>query len=117
MQTGRSGNRPERIVRCQMDVMRFAPPGNFACLGQSTGNAQVNAAVIHQILLNDFSECPLAIKLFPDSKRDGGLLAESPQTGWVFTAQRIFNEKRIVRSNSIAEIEAIRRVEPGMHVN
>ena len=117
MQTGGGGNRTERIMWCQMDVMRFAPPGNFTSLCQSTGNAHVNAAVIHQILLNDFSEGPLAIKLFPDSKRDGGLLAEPPETGWVFTPQRIFNKKRIVGSNPVAEIEAIRWVETGMHVN
>ena len=87
--------------------MRFAPPGNFTSLCQPTGNAHVNAAVIHQILLNGFSEGPLAIKLFPDGKRDGGLLAEPPETGWVFTPQRIFNEKRIVGGNPVAEIEAI----------
>ena len=117
MQAGGGRNRTKRVVRRQMDVMRFAPPGNFTRLGQSTGNAQVNAAVIHQLLLNNFSERPLAIKLLPDGKRNGGLLAQPPKTGWVFTPQRIFNKKRIIRSNPIAKIEAIRRIEPGMHVN
>ena len=59
MQAGRRGDRTQRIVAGQFDVMRLAPAGDLARLGQPADNADVNARVIDQVLFDKLPEFPL----------------------------------------------------------
>ena len=46
-------------MRCQINVVRFTPTGNLLCFCNPANNTEVNPCILHQFLLNQFSEFPL----------------------------------------------------------
>ena len=70
MQTGRRRYRTERIVRCQIDVVRLAPAGDLARFSQSPSDAQVDARIVRSVFLFDhLAEGPPAGPLLANRDR------------------------------------------------
>ena len=84
--------RTQRIVRREMDVVRFAPAGNLTRLCQPTGDTQINPRVIHELLFNHLPERPLTGPLLADGQRHGAGKMEY-RNGDVYNGQWVRNKK------------------------
>ena len=78
---------------------------------------KVETAVVEQVLLQDLAELPLAGELLADGQRHAGLLPHHAQAGGILAAQRILDEERAVLLHLSAEVNGVRRIEAGMHVD
>ena len=76
--------------------MCLAPARDFFCFGETARNAEVNAAIVHQILFDYLLEFPLAIELFANGQRQMRILSHESQALCAFTSQWVFDEKETV---------------------
>src|SRR5665811_337559 len=76
METRRGGIRTERVVRSLLDVVCLAPASNLFGLGQATADAEIDPAIVHQVLLDQRLPIPLAGELLAGGDRRRDVLTE-----------------------------------------
>src|SRR6266540_5469363 len=100
----------------QTNVMGLAPARHFASLAQSTDDAQVDASVVDQVVLDKFLESPLARELLARRQRDAGRGAQSVEALGVLGADRVLQEEEAIRLQRVGQLDRERGVEAGVDV-
>ena len=92
---GRGGaDRPERIVRHHVDIVRLAPAGDLHRLGEAADIADVDAVELVDAALDVGQELPLGGELLADGEGDVG-----------HRAQRLVGLRRLVADRLLEEVE------------
>src|SRR5262249_21399015 len=94
LQARRRRDGPERIVRGQLDAVRLAPPRHLARFGDAADDAQVDPAVVDQILVDQLAELPFAGELLAGRERHRCLFAQASIATRVFRTERVLHEER-----------------------
>src|SRR5207237_483696 len=97
VEAGRSGNRPQRVVRRQVDVVRLAPAGDLLRLGDAARNAEVHAGVVDQLRLDQLAELPLRRELLAGSQGRVHVAAKLVEAAGVLGAERVLQKVGAVR--------------------
>src|SRR5262245_22356303 len=70
VEAGGRRDRPERIVRRELDVVGLAPARDLPGLGDPAADAEVDPAVLDQVLLHQLAEIPLRGELLAGGERN-----------------------------------------------
>ena len=97
-------------MRCQLDVVGFAPACNFASFADPAGDAQIDARVVDKVLVNELTELPLRRELFTGGEWNTGLLAQVAEGIRTLATDRILDEEWAVLLHLTAELDRICRI-------
>ena len=103
-------------MRHYVNVVRLCPVRDLQCLSDASDNAQIDSRVVDQVLFNDFPEVPLGRPLFTGGDWHVGLLAQNSISALVLRSHWVLDEERLVWFQLLAELDDMRRVDPGMHI-
>src|SRR5579859_3441906 len=116
LKAGGGGDRTERIVQSNLDVVSLAPPGDLPSLGKAADDRQVDPSIIDQIALDQLAELPFIGELLARAERHRRLLADQSETSGILRAQRVFHEVRAVWLRSPTKLNRIRWIQSGVDV-
>src|SRR6266511_2285796 len=100
----------------QTNVMGLAPARHFTSLARSTDDAQVDASVVDQVVLDKFLESPLARELLARRQRDSRRGAQTMEAVSVLGADRVLEEEETIRLQRVGQLERVRGVQAGVDV-
>ena len=111
-----AGDRTERVVHGELDVVGLTPAGNLARFGEAADDAEVNAGVVDPLFFDQLAEFPFGRELLACGQRHTGTRAQRFERVGVLAAQRIFDEEGIELFHLLAEPDGFGQVEAGVDV-
>src|SRR5207249_777788 len=92
VEAGGSGDRPQGVVRGDVDVVRLAPARDLPRLRQAADDAQVDPRVVDQLRLDQLAELPLGGELLAGGNRRVDVAPQLVERGRVLAPDRVLDE-------------------------
>ena len=86
-----------------VNIVSLAPAGDLFALSQAASNAKINAGIVNQIVVDEFSKVPLAGKLLASRQGNINLVAQMMEGLRTLGTNRILYEVRPERCDLTAE--------------